>query len=114
VKKELPKDYSLIELTDVKYKGKILLFGHTDQVAYEVLYNAGTHRWEWAVLSPDYVLPFSPVAGAYKDITREEAVAKYPTILKDLEKPVDKSMPLRVNDFPLDAIDPYGSYGDFE
>jgi hypothetical protein len=104
---DIPKNYALIELLDLDNRGKILLYD-AEKASEEALYNPETRRWEWAQMTPDYFLPFSPIEGSYREITKEEAVAKYPTILKDMEKPVDESVPFRVNEFPLDAIDPYG------
>jgi hypothetical protein len=101
------KEYELIELTDLDNRGKILLYNMKDLGA-EVLYNPETHRWERSWMSLDYLLPFSPVGDSYKEITKEEAVAKYPTILKDLEKPIDESVPIHRNHWEDDEIDPYG------
>jgi hypothetical protein len=105
--KDIPENYALVELLDLDNRGKILLF-EPGKASKEALYNPETHRWEWAQMTPDYFLPFSPIAGAYKKITKEEAVAKYPTILKDLEKPIDESVPIHRNHWEDDEIDPYG------
>jgi hypothetical protein len=102
-----PKNGDFIELQDLDNFGKILNYklGTSD-----LMYNPQTDRWEWAQMSTDYILPFSPYAGAYRDITEAELNEKYPTALKALEKPVDESVPCHWNDVAPDEIDPYGSF----
>jgi hypothetical protein len=102
-----PVNGHFIELTDLDNQGKILNFDWEND---NLMYNPETDRWEWAQMSTDYILPFSPYSGSYRDITEAELNKKYPTALKALEKPVDESVPCHWNHVAPDEIDPYGSF----
>jgi hypothetical protein len=82
-----PEKEVFIELTDLEREGQVLCYdpngGHDN-----LLYNPYKDRWEWAQMSTDYLYPYSPYAWAYKDITREELLAKYPTAIEALKKPI--------------------------
>ncbi|MDR2538779.1 MAG: hypothetical protein LBC43_03990 [Bifidobacteriaceae bacterium] len=98
-----------IELTDLERNEQILQV-QLGGASHNLLYNPKTDRWEWAMLSSDYLQPYSPYSGAYREITEAEILAKYPTALQALDKPIDETVPVHWNDVAPEAIDPYGSY----
>jgi hypothetical protein len=82
-----PETEVFIELTDLEREGQILCHD-PHKGSSNLLYNPYKDRWEWAQMSTDYLYPYSPYAWAYKDITKEELLAKYPTAIEALKKPI--------------------------
>jgi hypothetical protein len=82
-----PETEVFIELTDLEREGQVLCHD-PNKGTCDLLYNPYKDRWEWAQMSTDYLYPYSPYAWAYKDITKEELLAKYPTAIEALKKPI--------------------------
>jgi hypothetical protein len=75
-----------IELTDLERDGQILHYDFDGGM--DLLYNPYKDRWEWAGMKSDYFLHCSPYSEAYKKITKDELLAKYPTAIEALSKPI--------------------------
>jgi hypothetical protein len=98
-----------IKLTDRVRDGQILFFTNDIDkgVAGELIYDPKTDKWEWANMSLDYTLPFSPLAWMYESVTRDQVDKLYPTALKSLDKEPEQITGWQINEIAPDEIDPY-------